>query len=131
MGRLLGDVRREQRLTQLQVGERLGMTGVGYSNYESGRATISSTNLPKIARALGVKPAYLIRRLGLVDDDGGPEWSEDEEIDLARLDPQFKDLMFATGRKYVTGSDAEKRTYLNILKALAGEEYREPVDEGV
>lgn len=129
MGLLLREVREEQRLTLEEVARRLGRSKSSYHSYEKGLATISSTNLPKIARALGVKPAYLIRRLGLMDEDDAPAWTEEEAADLARLDAQFKDLMFATGRKYQAGTDAERRTYLNILKALAGEEYREPVDE--
>lgn len=115
--------RRELDLDQQQVADLAEMS----REYISRLETASSRNpkirdLERVATALG-KPLNWL----LYGDD--PPLTEEEEADLARLEPQFKNLAFATGRRYEKGTPEEKRQMLAILKALAGEEYREPVDD--
>lgn len=69
MGGSLRQFRDELGLTQLQVAERLGMTEQGYAAYEQGRARLITTDLPDIARSLGVSRDMLALRLGIISKD--------------------------------------------------------------
>jgi len=70
-GTRLRQVRNERGLRQTDVAAELGMSAGGYSSVERGRARMFLTDIPRYAAALRVEPAYLARRLGLCDADGG------------------------------------------------------------
>jgi transcriptional regulator with XRE-family HTH domain len=56
-GRRLRDARRAARLTQRQLGERLGVGETGVANWETGQRVPRTDRLGELARILGVRPA--------------------------------------------------------------------------
>lgn len=65
VGSRLRVIRESVNLTQKDVAARLGMSDGGYSSIERGHARMFVTDIPRVAQAFGVQPAYLSRRLGL------------------------------------------------------------------
>lgn len=65
MGLRLRQIREEQGLVQAEVAYRLGISDQGYGSYEQGRTRLFATDLPRLARALGVDLGVLTDRLGL------------------------------------------------------------------
>jgi transcriptional regulator with XRE-family HTH domain len=49
-------------LTQVQLGERLSMSGATVSDIETGRRTITASDLPLLCEALGISLSELLRR---------------------------------------------------------------------
>lgn len=123
VGRRVRAAREAKTLDQIDIAERSGLSRAYVSRLESGGILNPKLfDLNAIAQALNVKLEELLY-------DPEPPLSEEEESDLARLEPQFKNLAFATGRRYEKGTPEERRQMLAILKALAGEEYREPFED--
>lgn len=50
------------KLTQRQLGERLGIAGDTVSDIETGRRTISANDLPRLCAALDITFAELVQR---------------------------------------------------------------------
>ena len=74
----LKGLRARTGLSQQKVADGLGMTKVGYQNYEYGRNVPSFTLLPRIATFFNVSSDYL---LGLSDE---PQLPDKETLALAR-----------------------------------------------
>ena len=70
----LREARQAKGLSQQKVADYLGLTKIGYQNYEAGRTTPSFDRLPGIARFFGVSLDYL---LGLSDDPHLPQMDEE------------------------------------------------------
>jgi len=51
-----------QNLTQVQLGERVGLAGGTISDIETGRRTLTADDLPLLCEGLGVSLAELARR---------------------------------------------------------------------
>jgi transcriptional regulator with XRE-family HTH domain len=60
---LLIEAREAADLTQTQLGKALGRTQSFVSNYERGERKVGVVDLMLIARALGIEPRELLRRL--------------------------------------------------------------------
>jgi len=60
---LLAEVRDEKGLTQADLAKALGRTQTFVSNYERGERRVGLVDFVLIARALGVEPTELLRRL--------------------------------------------------------------------
>lgn len=58
------ELRKRNHFTQTELAERIGMSQIGYSKYETGRCGTPSTILIKLARIYNVSIDYL---LGLTD----------------------------------------------------------------
>ena len=59
MGQRIRRLRTEARLSQQQLGDRLGVSRVSVSLYESGERAIHFSDLPRLARAFGVTVGFL------------------------------------------------------------------------
>jgi transcriptional regulator with XRE-family HTH domain len=49
-------------ITQVQLGERLTMSGATVSDIETGRRTITAADLPRLCEAFGIVLSELLRR---------------------------------------------------------------------
>lgn len=67
MGQRLRSLREELGVSRIEVAAIMGLTEEGYGHYERGFSRIVSTDLPKLARALGVSNHELLMRLGLIE----------------------------------------------------------------
>lgn len=63
LGRLLRVARRKRDLTQKQLAEKTHLTQPIVARYESGKRAIDIIEFVLMARALGLAPAKLLRRL--------------------------------------------------------------------
>jgi transcriptional regulator with XRE-family HTH domain len=63
LGRLLRAARRKRDLTQKQLAEKMHLTQPIVARYESGKRAIDIIEFVLVARALGLAPAKLLRRL--------------------------------------------------------------------
>ena len=77
----LKQARRNKGISQQKAADCLGLTKIGYQNYEAGRTNPSFDRLPSIARLFDVSSDYL---LGLSDDPH-----------LPRMDEETKNLFLA------------------------------------
>ena len=59
MGQRIRRLRTEARLSQKHLGDRLGVSRVSVSLYESGERAIHFSDLPRLARAFGVTVGFL------------------------------------------------------------------------
>ncbi|MBR4063588.1 MAG: helix-turn-helix transcriptional regulator [Clostridia bacterium] len=58
------ELRKKHQMSQVDLAERIGMSQIGYSKYETGRCGMPTTILIKLARIYNVSIDYL---LGLTD----------------------------------------------------------------
>jgi transcriptional regulator with XRE-family HTH domain len=65
-GTLLRAARKAAALTQRELGERVGTTEAGVSQWETGRRVPSSDRVAELARSLGVRPGDLVTASGEV-----------------------------------------------------------------
>lgn len=83
LGRYLRVLRRQQNLTQEQLAERAGIHPTFVSRIESGRAMPSLDVLARVARALGVSSADVLR--ATLDAEWPPERTEDLRTEILGL----------------------------------------------
>ncbi len=62
IGRILGEIRRQQNLPQEHVADALRISQSAYSRIEKGATAMSVDQLHAAARALGISPTNLMRR---------------------------------------------------------------------
>lgn len=67
VGERIREARRQQNMTQGELGERVGLSTAAISEIERGVVRTSLSNLERLARALGVSLEHLLR------DDGGTD----------------------------------------------------------
>lgn len=130
IGEFLRRVRETHRLKRSVVAAALDMGEQNIRYYEAGRNRLAAEDIPRFADAYAMSTSereQFAKMLGLLSD--APELTEEEEADLERLAPREKRILFAVARDYTNASPDVQRDRLAILKALAGEEYREPFDE--
>ncbi|WP_234414188.1 helix-turn-helix domain-containing protein [Paenibacillus sp. CAA11] len=87
----LAELRLARNLTHKDMADKLGITRQGYGNYESGKRTIDSATLKKIADILDVDTDYLLGRTSVprasADESGlafygGPDKYSPDEIEV-------------------------------------------------
>ena len=76
----LRNLRTGKQLTQQKAADGIGMTKVGYQNYEAGRQMPNFALLPRIAKFYNVSLDYLF---GLSDEPHPPKFDE-KTLDLLR-----------------------------------------------
>lgn len=59
-GKRIAGLRKEQGLTQTQLGELLGVSQQQVASFEAGRRRVTVAMLPEVARALGVSVEHLL-----------------------------------------------------------------------
>lgn len=64
VGKRIAELRKRKGLSQLQLAQRLGVTSVTVSRYELGRRQLTTATLDRIAEALNVSIAELVKRSG-------------------------------------------------------------------
>lgn len=71
IGERVRSIRKEKQLSQEAFGERLGITGSGVSNLESGRRGMTDQMLKSICREFNVEYMFLVDGEGemFIDDD--------------------------------------------------------------
>lgn len=60
---LLVESRKRKKLTQIDLGARLGKDQVWVSRYELGRRQLDAVELMDVAKAIGVDPCSLLRKI--------------------------------------------------------------------
>ncbi len=68
LGELLRDEREQKRMTQSQVAEKLGVTKMTISRWESGDRAMTAKRLLEYCKALGIAADYVFAK---VDDNAG------------------------------------------------------------
>ncbi|MBI2825938.1 MAG: helix-turn-helix transcriptional regulator [Planctomycetia bacterium] len=64
LSKVLKEARQAKKVTQVQLGAALGKDQVWVSKFEVGRRQIDVIEFLDIARAIGVDPCRLLRRIG-------------------------------------------------------------------
>ena len=82
----LRGLRAAKGLTQQKAADGIGMTKVGYQNYESGRQTPNFVLMPRIATFFNVSLDYLF---GLSDEPHPPKFDE-KTLNLIRAMQAFQ-----------------------------------------
>ena len=62
---ILKELRKDKKLTQDDIGERLGMAGSTYASYETGRRRMRIELLENIADELGTSTDYILGRTAI------------------------------------------------------------------
>lgn len=99
----LSGLRKEQKLTQEQMAEKLGMSKNGYAKIERGESRITVEHLQQIAQVFNIDIAELIKEdkdfnLLLGDNNGNyanKYYGNQQEIEKLELIIQHKDEMLA------------------------------------
>lgn len=99
----LSDLRKEQKLTQEQMAEKLGMSKNGYAKIERGESRITVEHLQQIAQVFNIDIAELIKEdkdfnLLFGDNNGNyanKYYGNQQEIEKLELIIQHKDEMLA------------------------------------
>lgn len=79
IGERVRAIRKEKKLSQEAFGERLGITGSGVSNLESGRRGMTDQMLKSICREFNVEYMFLV-------DGEGEMFIDDDDDTLAAID---------------------------------------------
>lgn len=86
VGDALKRFRKQMRLSQTDVAERLGMLQQTYSRYESGKFSPRADDLIKLADAYDVSTDYLLGR----SDDPRPPKFDEKTLNLIRAMQAFQ-----------------------------------------
>lgn len=120
LGGKLSHLREELDLTQKDVGERMGLTDAGYGHYETGRARIILSDVPRFAFALGVSVLDLLIRLEMLGAADVPADDDTLRAELiARLGSDQAELA-ARGFTQIRGLPlADRREVIETFVASA------------
>lgn len=99
LGSRLKALRKEKKLTQKELAEKINVTNVSVSGYESGNRTPDTETLQKLADFFEVSTDFLLGR----DDNSLPNLTKRDEIDVT------KDL-----QKIIDGLEGNKDDYAHF-----------------
>ena len=99
LGKRIRTIRREQKVTQEELGKMTGISKNSIHRIENGYVSITASNVNRIAQALGVSLPYLLA----VNTDS-------EAAELVGL-RQFKNYFCNLYRQGLIGTDYEKALY--------------------
>lgn len=110
--------RRELKLTQEQLGERLGLTFQQVQKYEKGVNRISAGRLFEMAQVLGITITYFYEGVNeLIDSPHGMTVQEDDHPPtLPKLDGEAMDLVTAFQK---IDDKSLRRSLLETIRAAA------------
>ncbi len=112
VGERIKKLRKEHKLTLVELGELIGLTKSTVSKYENDEINIPSDKLEKIARVLNTSPQYL---LGFDEDV--------EIVDMSILNEKQKkelDVILSTNNiMFFKGSKANKENYELLKNSIA------------
>lgn len=107
MGERIKELRKKNKMTQEELGARVGLQKSAIAKYESGRVTnIKRSTIDKMAQALGVRPSYLMGWDGDVYKD--PNTGKIITWGNAVGNPNFTTIL-----EYVNGTETYDRKILN------------------
>lgn len=101
MGQRIYNLRKERKLSQMKLGEMVGISKNSVSNIELGKQLCSSVNLENLARILGTTSSFLIYGI-----DNEPENSCLEEEMLI----EFRKMSILEQRKHLAALKAYNMT---------------------
>lgn len=90
-GERLKQLRKERKLTQEQLGNKINVTKVSISGYENGNRSPDTDTLEKLADFFGVTTDYLLGRDDNLEQDKATKRKEKDERDIAKRLEQFKE----------------------------------------
>lgn len=120
IGERIKKIRKQKKLTLVELGEKIGLKKSTISRYEKNDINIPSDKLEKIAHALNVSPQYL---LGFeeVQNDIDTSMLSDSQLKELDLILSTNNIMFFKGNKsskesYEMLKNSITRVYINMLK---------------
>ncbi|MGZ9782497.1 helix-turn-helix domain-containing protein [Bacillus pseudomycoides] len=117
----LKQIRREHKLTQEQLGEKINVTKVSISGYENGNRTPDTETLQKLADCFDISVDYLLGRTNKRSLNDTPDESN-QPLNDPELGLWFKDIKDASPEK-----QEELRQFWEFIKMK--EKNRKPGDE--
>jgi transcriptional regulator with XRE-family HTH domain len=92
LAKRIHELRKQRGLTQLELGNLLGVSKVTICGYEKGNRQPSLLHLERLAQELGTSITYLVgEEVGLISENTDARISEDE-MNLLRLLKEYPDL---------------------------------------
>lgn len=104
IGRRVRDARTQARVTQKDLGDRIGVTSQQVQKYEAGRSRMAVSMLCRVAGALDVAPATLVG--GLLGEAAG---------DTDALAPRERELVAAYR---ALAGDVQRAALLDLIRTL-------------
>lgn len=108
IGEKIKSLRKQNKLTLVQLGEMVGLTKSTISKYEKNEINIPVDKLEKIAKSLNTTPQYLLGFENVIDD-----------VDISVLNEEQKkelDVILSTNNiMFFKGTKAQKENY-DLLK---------------
>ena len=88
-GERLKQLRKEKQLTQSELGEKINVTKVSISGYESGNRTPDTDTLQKLADFFEVSTDYLLGRTDTPEPSTKPQQDDEEEFQAFINNPEL------------------------------------------
>lgn len=104
MGQRIYELRKKCKLSQMQLGELIGITKNSVSNIELGKQICSSVNLECMARILGTTSIFLLYGKETIDSKNGNSCLEEEML------IEFRKMSILEQRKYLAAIKAYNMT---------------------
>ena len=120
IGHQIKTLRKELGLTQVELGKRLGMTGVAVNKWELGQRTPSADSIKELALIFNVTTDYLLN--GGNRKDETKEYDDDALEILNMLDLEENSELKILFKKTGNLTKEEKKKVANILKAVLVDE---------
>lgn len=120
LGEQIKTLRKEMGLTQVELGKKLGMTGVAVNKWELGQRTPSAEIIKELAAIFNVTTDFLL--------NGGNRHEDNKEYDndaleiLHMLDLEENSELKILFKKTGSLTKDEKKKVANILKAVLADE---------
>ena len=113
-------LRKEAGLTQVELGKKLGMTGVAVNKWELGQRTPSAESIKEIASIFNVTTDFLLN--DGKRQEGSKEYDDDALEILHMLDLEENSELKILFKKTGHLTKDEKKKVANILKAVLADE---------
>lgn len=119
MGNRIRELRKEDKLTMKQLGEKIGVAESTISQYETGKREPDNDTTKKIADFFHVSIDYLLGYVSepwfYLDDEKTLRWANSYEED-PDLDKQLSGIDFALSGEIHDLTDAEKQDILDYIR---------------
>lgn len=118
IGERIKAAREKAGLTQTELGQMIGTTGVSIMRYEKGLRDVKQSTISKIAEKLNVSPAYL---MGWTDEiQGTYQKPRGERIPTDNPDDRYPYLLNKELHGELAPEEAEELKQLKRLNKIAG-----------
>lgn len=120
LGEQIKTLRKEMGLTQVELGKKLGMTGVAVNKWELGQRTPSAEIIKELASIFNVTTDFLLNDGNRHEDT--KEYDNDALEILHMLDLEENSELKILFKKTGNLTKDEKKKVANILKAVLADE---------